>query len=211
MEIWAGIAQSVQRLATGWTVRRSNPGGGEVFHNRPDRPWGSPNLLYNGYRIFLGGKAAGAWPWPPTTSNAEVKEKVQLYAYSPSGPSGPGQGLPLPLSGNHVWMYFFKCQYGTLSLKMVIQFRFPDIITRLKLQGSTFSFVNVAGNGHGSLLCYRGTILHDTAHPVNNYRRKLPWLLERFQLDFTTLRYIYLISLVVRRKNHRCTHIIQLQ
>jgi len=28
---WAGTAQSVQRLATGWTVRGSNPGGGEIF------------------------------------------------------------------------------------------------------------------------------------------------------------------------------------
>ena len=34
----AGIAQSVQRLATGWTVRGSNPGGGEIFLIRPDRP-----------------------------------------------------------------------------------------------------------------------------------------------------------------------------
>jgi hypothetical protein len=25
---WTGIAQSVQGLATGWTVRGSNPGGG---------------------------------------------------------------------------------------------------------------------------------------------------------------------------------------
>jgi len=24
-------------------------------------PWGPPNLLYNGYRVFPGGKAAGAW------------------------------------------------------------------------------------------------------------------------------------------------------
>ena len=49
---WAGIAQSVKRLATGWTVRGSNPGGGEIFHTRPDRPWGPPSLLYNGYRVF---------------------------------------------------------------------------------------------------------------------------------------------------------------
>ena len=28
---WAGIARSVQRLATGWTVRGSNPGGGARF------------------------------------------------------------------------------------------------------------------------------------------------------------------------------------
>ena len=42
-------------------VRGSNPGGGEIFRIRPDRPWGPPNLLYNGYRVFPGGKAAGAW------------------------------------------------------------------------------------------------------------------------------------------------------
>jgi hypothetical protein len=27
----AGIAQSVQRLATDWTIRGPNPGGGEIF------------------------------------------------------------------------------------------------------------------------------------------------------------------------------------
>jgi len=32
----------------------------------PDRPWGSPSLLYNGYRVFPGGKVAGSWRWPPT-------------------------------------------------------------------------------------------------------------------------------------------------
>ena len=34
--------------------------GGEIFRTRPDRPWGPPSLLYNGYRVFPGGKAAGA-------------------------------------------------------------------------------------------------------------------------------------------------------
>ena len=29
--------------------------------NFPHRPWGPPSLQYNGYQIFLGGKAAGAW------------------------------------------------------------------------------------------------------------------------------------------------------
>jgi hypothetical protein len=54
------IAQSVWRLATGWTVRESYPGGSEIFRTRPDRPWGPLTLLYNGYRVFPGGKAAGA-------------------------------------------------------------------------------------------------------------------------------------------------------
>jgi hypothetical protein len=46
-------------MAAGWTVRGSNPGGGEIFRTRPDRPWGPPSLLYTGYRVFPVGKAAG--------------------------------------------------------------------------------------------------------------------------------------------------------
>jgi len=34
-----------------------NPGGGEIFRTYPDRPWGPPSLLYNGYRVFPGGKS----------------------------------------------------------------------------------------------------------------------------------------------------------
>jgi len=33
---------------------------GEIFRTRPDRPWGSPSLLYKEYRIIPRGKAAGA-------------------------------------------------------------------------------------------------------------------------------------------------------
>ena len=40
-------------------------GGGEIFRTRTDRHWGTPSLLYNGYRVFPVGKAAGAWRWPP--------------------------------------------------------------------------------------------------------------------------------------------------
>ena len=29
---------------------------GEIFRNSPDRYWGPPSLLYNGYRVFPGGK-----------------------------------------------------------------------------------------------------------------------------------------------------------
>ena len=71
-------------LATSWMDRGSNPGEGEIFCTCPDRPWVPPSLLYNGYRVFPGGKAAGAWRLPPTLSSAEVKERVELYIYSPS-------------------------------------------------------------------------------------------------------------------------------
>jgi hypothetical protein len=39
---------------------------GEIIHTRPDRPWGPPNLLYKGYRVFPVGKSAGAWCRPST-------------------------------------------------------------------------------------------------------------------------------------------------
>jgi len=63
------------------------PVGGEILRTRPDRPWGPPSLLYNGYRVFLGGKVVRAWRSQHTPSSAEVKERVELYLYSISGPS----------------------------------------------------------------------------------------------------------------------------
>ena len=38
-------------------VRGSNPVWGEIFRTCPDRPWGPPSLLYNGYRVFPGVKS----------------------------------------------------------------------------------------------------------------------------------------------------------
>jgi hypothetical protein len=48
------VAQSVYQLATGWTVRGSNPGRGKIFRTCPDRPLSLPSLLYDGYRVFPG-------------------------------------------------------------------------------------------------------------------------------------------------------------
>jgi hypothetical protein len=69
--VWARIAHSVLRLAMRWMFRGSNPGGGEIFRTSPDRPWDPPRALYtyNGYRVFPGGKAAGAWRRTPTPSS----------------------------------------------------------------------------------------------------------------------------------------------
>jgi len=99
--MWAVIAQSIYRLATGWAVRRSNPGwgGGEIFRSRPDRPSGPPSLLYNDYRLFLGVvKRPGCGVDHPPPSDAAVIERVELYPYSTSGPPWPVVGWTLSLT-----------------------------------------------------------------------------------------------------------------
>jgi hypothetical protein len=76
-----------------WTVRGSNPGGSEIFLTRPDRPWGPPSLLHNGYRVsFSGVKRPRHGVDHPSPSSAEAKERLELYLYSPSGYSWPVLG-----------------------------------------------------------------------------------------------------------------------
>jgi len=77
------VAQSVQQLATGWTVWGSNPGGGEIFRTCPERPWDHPASCTMGTSSSPGVEAAGAWGRTPTPSSAEVLVRVELYLYSP--------------------------------------------------------------------------------------------------------------------------------
>jgi hypothetical protein len=65
---------------------------GEIFRTRPDRPWGPPSLLYNGYRVFPGVKRYRRGVDYPARCSTEVKERVKLYLYSPYGPSWPVLG-----------------------------------------------------------------------------------------------------------------------
>ena len=95
---------SVGGIASGY--RLDGPGiesrWGEIFLTCPDRPWGPPSLLLNGYRVFPEGKerpGRDADPSPP--SSAVGNERVELYLYSPYGPYGlhrasvPVQGCTL--------------------------------------------------------------------------------------------------------------------
>jgi hypothetical protein len=66
------------------TVWGSNPGEGGIFRTCPDRPWGPPSLLYNGYRFLRGGKVRLERDADPSRpSSAQVKNIVELYLYSP--------------------------------------------------------------------------------------------------------------------------------
>ena len=46
----------------GWTIRGSNPVGGEIFRTCPDQTRGPTRVLYIWVPgLFPGGKAAGVW------------------------------------------------------------------------------------------------------------------------------------------------------
>ena len=77
------VAQSVQRLATGWTIRGSNPCGGEIFLTRQARPWSPPSLLYNGYQVFPGDKERPGRDADPSPPSSAVVKKGWSYASTP--------------------------------------------------------------------------------------------------------------------------------
>jgi len=68
--------------------RELNPGVGEIFRTRPDRLWSSPSVIYNGYRVFPGGKTEGRGVDHPHPSSAEPKEQESYTATRPLGLRG---------------------------------------------------------------------------------------------------------------------------
>ena len=52
------------------------PGRAEIFSTRPDRPWGTPSHLHNGYRV-IPGVTRGAYHAPI----AEVEERIKYTPF----------------------------------------------------------------------------------------------------------------------------------
>ena len=83
------VAQSVLRLTTGWTVRWSIPGGGEIFRTCPERPWCPTSLLYNRYRVFPECKVRpGRDPDPSPLLLPRSKIEVSYTSALPKGLRG---------------------------------------------------------------------------------------------------------------------------
>ena len=59
--------------------------GDDTFRTYPDRTWGSPGLLCNGYRVFWC-TATMAWRWTPTPFYRRGRVCSELYLYLPSVP-----------------------------------------------------------------------------------------------------------------------------
>jgi hypothetical protein len=83
------VAQSVQRLATEWTVRGLNPGGGKIFRTGPDRLWAHSASCTVGNEFFPGGKERlGRDADSSPTSSAVGHERLKLFLYSSYGRYG---------------------------------------------------------------------------------------------------------------------------
>jgi hypothetical protein len=80
-----GRNNSVSRLATGWTVRGSRPGGGEIFWTCPDRPGAHPASYTMGTGSFPGksdwGMVLSTHPHPSPRLRKE-------YSYTSAPPVG---------------------------------------------------------------------------------------------------------------------------
>jgi len=69
---------SVVGIATGYVL--DGPGsesrwGGEIFRTCPNRSWGPPSLLYNGYRVHPGGKERPGCDADPSLHSSAVVKK----------------------------------------------------------------------------------------------------------------------------------------
>jgi len=106
------VGSGIYRLATGWTVRRSNPGRGEIFRTRPDQPWSPPSLLYKAYRVsFLGVKRPGLGVVHTPLLSSKVKGRVELYVLLPPlGLRGLFWGIFTFTSGMCLFFYRVKTE-----------------------------------------------------------------------------------------------------
>ena len=153
------VAQSVQRLATAWTVRGSNPGGGEIFRTCQDRPWGPPSLLYNGYRLFPGGKERPGRDTDPSPPSSAVVVKGQSYTCTPHmGRTACTE--PHCLYKGDLYLFTFFLPFDTCMVHFVCCFK-GRIQRKCSLMIRFSAASSVIGDRGGTVvkvLCYKSTI-----------------------------------------------------
>jgi hypothetical protein len=129
MSFSSGSRDSVVGIATCYGLE--GPGiesrWGEIFRTYPDRLRGPPNFLYNGYRVFPGGK--GGRGVMLTTHPLPVLRLKKVLSYTstrPMGPPGPVTRFPLPFT--------FGSSFGTRGY--IGMFRTSETIIRPGLRAS---------------------------------------------------------------------------
>jgi hypothetical protein len=135
------IISSILYCTTGWTVRGSNPGGGEIFRSRSDRSWDPPSLLYNGYRVsFPGVKRPGRGASHPIPSWCRGLRTGRVISVLPLlGPQGPlwAETLPLPILHE---MNNIKIIAVYLTLELLEYCLFPAFPNKIELSRKIIYF-----------------------------------------------------------------------
>jgi hypothetical protein len=111
----AGIAQSVYRLVTTWTVRGSNPGGGEFPAPVQNAPGANPASYTMGTRSFPKDKAAEACGVDnPPILTPRLKKKYKYNSNSPCDfMSGCRVNFISFFKGKDVLVHFIKAYGGS--------------------------------------------------------------------------------------------------
>jgi hypothetical protein len=88
-----------------------------MFRSCPDRPWGPPRRLYNGYRVFPGGKerlGSDANPSPP--SSAVVMKEESYTSTPPMGRTACTE--PQCLYKGDLYLFFLQLQCFDIDNKL---------------------------------------------------------------------------------------------
>ena len=116
--LFAAIAQSVQRLATGctapWIESRC---GGEIFRTRPDRSWGPPSLQTIFAASFAGLKRTGHGVDQPTPPSAEV---------NPLNPELNPICYLLVLLGDHHFLHVSRIRVKLLTFRRLMSYIYME-------------------------------------------------------------------------------------
>jgi hypothetical protein len=94
-------------------VLGSNPGGGEIFRSRPDRSWGPPSLLYNGFQVpEKSGRGVMLTPHPLLVPWSRKSKTIPLL---PLRTVGPVQSLSACTGCTFYFIRMSKGKKGTVT------------------------------------------------------------------------------------------------
>jgi hypothetical protein len=95
------------------------PVEGEIFRTCPNRPWDSPSLLYNGYRVFPGDKERPGRDTEPSTLLVPWSRKGRAIPLLPLWAARPVQNLSTCTV--ELYLYYTYGPYGLYRTSVPVQ------------------------------------------------------------------------------------------
>jgi len=123
--VWAGYGSRYSDWLQAGRSGDRIPVGDEIFCTCPERPWGPPSLLYNGYRVFPGVKSGRGVKLTPHPILVPWSRKSRAIPLLPLWAVQPVQSL----SACTVQQYLY-CPYGPYGLyraSVPVQYSYTSI------------------------------------------------------------------------------------